>query len=143
MTNAFGSGRYDDLSERAFGKRIIDGQGFAAILIFSRCHSFDADEKIVQSSRAGKSCFKGRIEQGGAFILQHGFGISDAEVLQEFLWAYAGPVGEETLKMKRAQMYFLRYFIQVRLLFKMCPDIIYRRGDPVIISCVFHDRMFL
>src|SRR3569833_1239262 len=52
VTDTFWRGGYNDLSERAFCKRVIDGERFPSIFILSRCHPLDADEQVMQAAGA-------------------------------------------------------------------------------------------
>ena len=67
----------------------------------------------------------------------------NADVLQKFLGAHASPFGKETLKMKGAEVYVLRYLIQVGLVAEVGLYVIDRLGDALKVAVILSVHLSL
>ena len=47
VAKPLGSSGKDKRAKRAFGKTVVDGQGFSPVFVFARCHAFNFHKKIM------------------------------------------------------------------------------------------------
>src|SRR5580704_955361 len=99
ITNPFRRRSHQDVTEGALRETVVDLQLGATITELTRCHTLNADKQIMQPARARKTRFKCCIIDSSPLILQHLFGPLNADILEEFFWAYTCPVRKQALEM--------------------------------------------
>lgn len=96
----------------------------------------------MQSARSRQSALVRGIHQCGFLAGQHFFGMFDGEKLHKLFRAYAGPIGEQALKMVGTEMHVLRNFIQRGTLAVMLVQIGNRFFDARKVDVGFSGHLF-
>jgi len=93
-------------------------QAAAAAFVFARRHPLDVHKQIMQAPTARKPRLPRRFLHT-ALLLQHLFGMFDADVLQHLFRAHPRPRLKLALQMRRAHMHLRRHRRQRRLLLRV------------------------